>query len=35
MLYTLEDGMEKKLYIEKLFSNRREKLIDMCVDLQR
>lgn len=27
--------MDRKVYIEKLFSNRREKLIDRCIELQR
>ncbi|MFW2491537.1 PD-(D/E)XK nuclease family protein [Clostridium chromiireducens] len=27
--------MEKRLYFEPMFSDRRERLIDMCVDLQR
>lgn len=27
--------MERKVYIEKLFSKRREKLIDMCIRLQK
>lgn len=27
--------MERKVYMEKLFSKRREKLIDMCIELQK